>query len=297
MTVSEALTEGKRRLQSPSPSSNIDTPSLDAALLLAEVLHIRREEIALLGENPVTEEDRALFIRLLERRRSGECIAYILGRREFGGLVFTVNTSVLVPRPDTETLLEAALCDINSTAEPERHLSVLDLCTGCGALAIALKSEKPSLAVTASDISPEALETAELNAMRLLGCQPPGHEGEIIRFINSDIFENISESFNIIVSNPPYIPTGELASLAPEVKQEPRLALDGGADGLDYIRKIISQAPGHLLPDGVLLLEADGGQMPAIRRLLEGRGFCEIKNQKDLGGKERVISAKFGGIE
>jgi release factor glutamine methyltransferase len=286
MTVREVLAEGARRLGDPSPSALIDSPALDASLLLAEVLAARREDLIVRGEEPVAEQDREKFAGFLSRRKNGECVAYILGRREFRGLEFAVNSNVLVPRPDTETLVEAALEYIDSAPEEEKKtLSLLDLCAGSGALAVSLKNERPFLSVTASDISGEALETAAANAARLLPANAAVH------FIQSDLFGKIAGKFSVIVSNPPYVPAGEILALAPEVRREPRLALDGGGDGLDVIRKIISRAPERLLPKGLLLLEADPGQMPAIRMLLKRSNFSRINIHKDLAGRDRVVSA------
>ena len=300
MTIQETLAEGTRLLKSPCSEAFIDTPELDAALLLEETLHANRTELIVRGSEQMSEANRKNFFRLLSKRRNGECIAYILGRREFRGLEFAVNPHVLVPRPDTETLVEAALEYIEGLSQHERAASVLprtllDLCTGSGAVAISLKNERPFLNVTAADISPEALETASLNAARLLDTQllnggAPA-ERTAINFIQSDIFENISGRFDIIVSNPPYVPSGEIDTLAPEIRREPRLALDGGKDGLELIKKIISRAPEHLSPGGFLLLEADSEQMPAIRALLETNGFACVSIHRDLAGRERVISA------
>jgi len=313
MTIQETLAEGKRLLQSPSPSSFIDTPALDAALLIAAILRTGRAELIIRGNDPMSDKNREEFLSLIERRRKGECVAYLLGRREFRGLEFTVNPQVLVPRPDTETLVEAVLEYIDTNlshrgteAQKEeegegRKITLLDLCTGSGAIAISLKNERPFLCVTASDISHEALETARLNAAHLIGGHLLGEqvlderfsdgEPDTVCFIHSDLFENIPGCFDIIVSNPPYIPTGELSALAPEVRREPQLALDGGEDGLVLIRKIISQAQEHLSPGGVILLEADSGQMPDIKNLLATNGFSNTRIHKDLAGRDRVISA------
>ena len=303
MTIQEILMEGKRLLQSPCDSAFIDTPALDAALLLAEVLGTNHEGLITNGNETVSGRDRGEYLNLLERRRSGECVAYILGRREFRGLVFNVNPKVLVPRPDTETLFEAALeyiadfcreglCngkvdDNGGLGLSGLGLSVLDLCTGSGVLAVSLKNEMPFLPVTASDISVDSLETAALNAARLLAGEAP------VNFIHSDLFKNITGRFNMIISNPPYVPSGELESLAPEVRREPHLALDGGGDGLDLIRKIIAGAPGKLLPGGALLIEAGPGQMPQIKALMANNGFTGVALHRDLGGRDRVISAKL----
>ena len=286
MTIQEALTEGKRLLALPCTSAFIDTPELDASLLLSETLHLSREELILHGDEPLSETLMRGYLALLERRRSGECVAYILGRKEFRGLEFTVNPNVLVPRPDTETLLEAALEYIDVMAgQEECKVSVLDLCTGSGALAISLKNERPKLDITASDISVEALETAKLNAVNLLGNR------HSINFLESDLFGKITGKFNVIVSNPPYIPSGELKTLAPEVHREPVLALDGGWDGLNLIRQIVVWAGDYLYSNGVLLLEASPAQMPEIRVLLEKQNFSGIKVRRDLGGRDRVICA------
>jgi len=295
-------------LQSPSLLSSVDTAALDAALLLGEVLRKTRAELIVCENDPVSKADRDLFLGLVARRRNGECVAYILGRREFRGLEFAVNAHVLVPRPDTETLVEAVLeytfreYSSQSRSETQREgggldspysvqglceKKLLDLCTGSGAVAIALKNECSFLSVTASDISPDALETARLNAERLLG------DRAAVRFIQSDLFEHIHGSFDIIVSNPPYIPSGELSALPPEVRGEPQIALDGGGDGLELIRNIAAQAGKRLLPGGALFLEADPGQMQAIGTLLESHGFGSVRVYKDLAGRERVFSAKY----
>ena len=286
MTIREALAEGRRVLALPCTSAFIDTPELDASLLLCETLHKNREGLILCGDEPVAGPLLREYLALLERRRSGECVAYILGRKEFRGLQFLVNEFVLVPRPDTEALLEAALENIDAiTADRESTVSVLDLCTGSGALAISLKNERPQLDVTASDISVKALKVAKQNAANLLD------NGYGAKFIKSDLFENIAGKFDIIVSNPPYVPSGEMAALAPEVRREPALALDGGRDGLDLIRQIISQAGDYLHPNGALLLEAAPGQMPEIKALLAKHNFSGIRICKDLAGRDRVILA------
>lgn len=285
MTIQEILTEARHLLNSPCPKACIDTPALDAALLLSEVLHKTRAELIVHGNTPIMEQDSKKYSELLERRRSGECVAYILGRKEFRELEFTVNQNVLVPRPDTETLVEAAHEYIEEKSRS--NLTLLDLCTGSGAVAVSLKNEHPFLCVSASDISVPALETARLNAMRLLNTSR-----DTIKFFQSDLFENIAGIFDLIVSNPPYVPSGDMTALAPELQREPEIALNGGNDGLELIGKIISRAPEYLGPEGILLLEAGPGQMPAIKILLKKNHFQKIRLHKDLAGRERVISAQ-----
>jgi release factor glutamine methyltransferase len=288
LSIREILAEGISRLK----SANLESPSLDASLLLAEALGVTRERLAAAGPEPAPEEARLRFGLFIGRRLSGECVAYILGRKEFRGLDFTVGPAVLVPRPDTETLVEAALDRLARLSPQAPGLRILDLCTGSGAVAISLKRERPDLEVWAADISAEALAVARSNAARLLpaeGQEPP------IRFARGNLFDALEAppAFSLITANPPYVPSAEIEGLAPEVKKEPRLALDGGADGLDIIRNIAAEAPRRLCPGGCLLLEADPRQMPAVAALLEARGFRDIQTRRDLSGRQRVI----GGLK
>ncbi|MCL2269891.1 MAG: peptide chain release factor N(5)-glutamine methyltransferase [Treponema sp.] len=282
MTVREAIAEGSAALA----AAGIETPGLDASLLLAEVLGISRSSLITAAPQPLAGESSAAYNGLIKRRLAGECAAYILGRKEFYGLDFQVNPSVLVPRPDTETLVEAAVGELANYSPPAR---LIDLCTGCGAVAIALKHAVPETEVWATDISAEALDTAKANAGRLL---PPGS----IRFFNGDLFDALNNEpspASIITGNPPYIPSAEIAALSPEVRTEPVIALDGGGDGLEIIRRIIARAPDFLCSGGALLLEADPRQMERIAVLLRQAGFTGIQTRKDLSGKPRVITGKF----
>jgi release factor glutamine methyltransferase len=289
MTVAEALAEGTTLLR----ASGVETARLDASLLLAEILQTGRTGLILVDQTPVSEESLRLFRASLERRSQGVCTAYILGRREFRGLDFTVTPDVLVPRPDTETLVEAALNRIDRLPSPA---AVLDLCTGSGAVAIALKHERPFLTVYGSDISAAALRVARLNAARLLGA----HDSALspIIFIESDLFEGfrkrpeLPQTFDLIVANPPYIPTGMIETLSREVQGEPRISLDGGENGLVLIERLITEAPDHISPGGALLIEADPRQMAHITGILSNRGYDTITREQDLSGKDRVI----GGI-
>jgi release factor glutamine methyltransferase len=279
-------------------SENIDTPALDAALLLVDIAGLTREKLYI-ADGTVTEEQYRRYLEALEQRRGGECVAHILGRKEFWGLDFKLTPAVLVPRPDTEILVEAALEKIhaNPPVIPENHLALLDLCTGSGAVAIALKHECPDLEIWATDLSEEALTVARGNAEKLLpGPQEPAGG---IRFLQGDLFSALKNTcptgaesrgrFSIITANPPYIPSGKIPTLAIEVRREPRLALDGGEDGLDIIRHIIAEAPLYLEETGVLLLEADPSQMDRINTLLEERGFQNTEIYRDLAGQDRVI--------
>jgi release factor glutamine methyltransferase len=190
----------------------------------------------------------------------------------------------LVPRPDTETLVETALLFTGAKK------SVLDLCTGSGAVAVSLKNEAHDAEVFAADISASALEMAKLNSARLL------HGDKTIAFFQGDLYGALPDShpfFSLIVCNPPYIPSGVIETLPAEVRKEPRIALDGGQSGLEIIRRVIDGAPGFLLRGGTLLLEADPRQMNEITILLKKRGFHTIKTYNDLSGQERVTGGTY----
>jgi len=288
MLIREALAQGSADLK----FAGIKTPNLDASLLLAHVLKINREKLVAAGNEKIPQNACAQFCDLIERRCYGECVAYITGKKEFWGLEFTVSPFVLVPRPETETLVEAVL-ELMSHTDKEK-ISVLDLCTGSGAVAVSLKKEKPELEVYASDISKEALEVAMQNAKKHSG-NDSIHFFQV-QFFHGDLYDALPSSagpFNFIVSNPPYVTAGEIETLSPEVQNEPRLALDGGESGLEIIKRIIEKAPEHLVNGGCLAMEADPRQMEEIKLILEKRGFRDIKLYKDLSQKSRVISGRY----
>lgn len=268
------------RLLGYNPPMGFSVSRRDAELLKAHVLGIRREELLLRPEYPLNAEQETAFQDALRRRSGGECVAVITGRKDFRRLSLRVTADVLVPRPDTETLVEAAVEYASGRPGP---LSVLDLCTGSGAAGLALLDEIPGIFLTASDISKEALAVARQNYELLF----PGAGSA--RFVLSDLFDALDGRFDLIVSNPPYVPSGEIAGLAPEVRREPRLALDGGPDGLGVIRPIIAGAGARLIPGGALLLEAAPPLMDGIHALLAGAGFTSICRRNDLSGSGRVI--------
>jgi release factor glutamine methyltransferase len=297
MNIREALAEGSADLK----AGGIESPSLDASLLLAHILNTTRTALLAKGTDAIADDALASFRALIQRRLNGECAAYILGKKEFRGLEFFVNKSVLVPRPETETLVETAVNTLNKQRADSKR--VLDLCTGSGAIAVSIKSEMPKAQVWATDLSDQALETAKTNAARLL-------PDSAIRFFQGDLFEALpfntlsedappdntpsAEKFSVIVSNPPYIPSGEIKTLAAEVRNEPLIALDGGRTGLEIIERIIKDAPSYLVKGGALLLETAGAkQTEKIAVLLEKRGFININIYKDLSGQERVIEGVY----
>jgi release factor glutamine methyltransferase len=287
MLIREALAQGSADLK----FAEIKTPGLDASLLLAHILNTSRTKLIARGTDRLSEKECASFCGLLERRANGECAAYIIGKKEFRGLDFEVNPSVLVPRPETETLVEAAINIIQKKAHNNSAVKILDLCTGSGAIAVSLKHEMPACEITAADISPDALRTAAHNAEKLLG------DRNLINFSQGDLYDALPSPpptlFSIIVSNPPYIPSDEIQTLSAEVQNEPHLALDGGVSGLEIIKRIIDKAPGYLRQNGYLLLEADPRQMEQITILLDKKGFKDIQLYKDLGGSDRVIGGRF----
>jgi release factor glutamine methyltransferase len=278
MTVRETMNEAHSFLR----DNGIESYAVDAALLLAKVLNTDKTRLLLDAENPVGQNDYKTYQKLLERRAKHECTAYITNSKEFRFLDFYVDKNVLVPRPDTETLVEAALRRIDELKKTKQQIRVLDIGTGSGAVALSLKHERPFITAYASDISEAALTVSKKNAARF-GLQ------ENVHFIRSDVFENICGYYDIIVSNAPYIPGGLIETLPGEVRNEPALALDGGTDGLDIIRRIVSGASARLLPEGRIYLEAGPEQMAEIRRLLASAGFTDIEITRDLSGADRVI--------
>jgi release factor glutamine methyltransferase len=268
------------------------TPRLDAELLLAHVRGTTRSVLLARGSAMVPEDEYARYHAALVRRAAGESVAVITGHKAFRYLDFLVTKDTLVPRPETETLVEAALeqiagiagGDVAAGSNADRTVSILDVCAGSGAVGLSLKHEFPAVAVTLSDISSPALEVARKNSEAL-------HLPAAI--ILSDLFSGIDRgaTFDIIVSNPPYIPSAEIAALPPDVRSEPRLALDGGNDGLVLIRRLVHDAKVCLNSGGYLMMETGIRQIPAVQRLLFDQGYHDITTRKDLSGRARVITA------
>lgn len=259
----------------------IENPRLDAELIVAHALRIDRMRVILDAARPLEGAELATLRDLVKRRRSYEPIAYLRGEREFYGLRFRVDKRVLVPRPDTETLVDAALARSTHVSMSMRQL---DLCTGSGCVAIAMARQRPTSAVFASDLSEDALVVARENALRLGAYN--------VAFVRSDLFDAFAgKRFDVITANPPYIPTGDLAALQPDVRDhEPRLALDGGEDGLSLVRKIIAAAPEHLDAGGILAIEVGAGEAPATVALFEERGLRDVRVHRDIARIERVVS-------
>ncbi|MBT2295213.1 peptide chain release factor N(5)-glutamine methyltransferase [Pseudomonas fluorescens] len=252
------------------------TPRLDAELLLAAALGKSRSFLHTWPERIVPSEAALLFSEYLRRRRSGEPVAYILGQQGFWNLDLEVAPHTLIPRPDTELLVETALALL--PAAPAR---VLDLGTGSGAIALALASERPAWTVTAVDRVLEAVALAERNRQRL--------DLRNVTVLSSHWFSALDgERFELIISNPPYIAATDPHLAAGDVRFEPASALVAGHDGLDDLRTIIAQAPDHLEAGGWLMLEHGYDQAEAVRDLLQTQGLTEVHSRKDLGGHERI---------
>lgn len=259
----------------------IENPRLDAELLVAHALEIDRMRVILDANRPLEGAELALLRDLVKRRRAFEPIAYLRGYREFYGLKFKVDKRVLVPRPDTETLVDAALARSTHVSMSMRQL---DLCTGSGCVAVAMARQRPTAMVFASDVSADALAVARENALRLGAYN--------VAFVQGDLFAPFAgRRFDVITANPPYIATSELATLMPDVRDhEPRLALDGGPDGLDLVRRIAGEAPEHLAPGGLLAMEIGAGEAAATVALFEARGFGDVRVHRDIARIERVVS-------
>jgi release factor glutamine methyltransferase len=271
----------------------IESPRLSAEILLAHQLMITRVDLYLNFDKPLERTEIAGYRALIKRRLNREPIQYITGRQEFWSMDFLVGPQALIPRPESELLVEEALRLAKERRASEHlGLKILDLGTGCGALAISIASELEEASVWASDISQDALEVARLNAKR------HGVEGQI-EFVWGDLwepFKALSLTFDMIISNPPYIASDEIRSLMPEVRDhEPMLALDGGVKGINYIEKIILAGAGYLNSEGWLLVEMDPEQTPAALGLIGETGcYSEAGRVKDYSHRYRVVWARRG---
>jgi len=259
----------------------IESPRLDAELIVAHTLKIDRMRVILDADRPLEGVELTQLRELVKRRRAYEPIAYLRGEREFYGLKFRVDKRVLVPRPDTETLVDAALARSTHVSMSMRQL---DLCTGSGCVAVAMARQRPTAQVFGSDVSPDALAVARDNALRLGAYNTA--------FFESDLFAAFAgKRFDVITANPPYIASAEIPTLMPDVRDhEPRLALDGGADGLVLVRPIVAEAPSHLEPGGLLAVEIGAGEAPATVALFEAAGFLDVRVHRDIARIERVVS-------
>lgn len=266
MTIKEAFNLAKQ---------NMD--SIEARVLIKYILN--KNEINIIANENIelSNENKKQLLESIEKIKKGYPLQYITHYQEFMGIKFEVNENVLIPQPDTEVLVEKTIKIVQKCypKKDNRNIKILDLCTGSGAIAISLKKYLPSVQVFASDISKKALEIAKTNAKK---------NDVQIKLIESNMFENINEKFDIVVSNPPYIKTDEITKLSNQVQNEPRLALDGGKDGLDFYRIIQKNIKNYLYENGILLMEIGYDQGQAVASM-----FKNSKLVKDYAGKDRVI--------
>lgn len=257
--------------------NNIEEPIIKARILLSDLLKMRKEDLIINENKELNAEIVEKYLFNIDKLCNNYPLQYITKKQEFMGAAFEVNDSVLIPRQDTEILVEESLKYV--------HNNILELCTGSGIIAISIAKRNSTAKVTATDISEKALEVAKRNALK--------HQADI-EFIQSDLFENIQEKYDLIVSNPPYIETDTINNLDEQVKKEPIIALDGGIDGLDFYRKISKEAYKYLNKDGYLCLEIGYNQKKKVMELLQDR-YKNVTCIKDLSGNDRVITCQWEG--
>ncbi|MDP2270796.1 MAG: peptide chain release factor N(5)-glutamine methyltransferase [Archangium sp.] len=258
---------------------DIDDPRLTSEILLGHVLSLPRVKLYMDLDRPLSKEELATYRALIQRRLAFEPTQYLVGFKEFYGRRFAVDQRVLIPRSETELLVEAVLQDVKKDA-PSR---VLDVCTGSGCIAVTIAAERPQASVWATDLMPGAIAVAKSNA------ETHQVDGRVT-FFQGDLLAAVPAGtrFDVIVSNPPYVKTGELATLQKEVRQEPREALDGGPEGVTLIARLVTDALPLLKPGGLLAMEIGEDEGTAVRELLTRAGYHDVKIEKDLARHERL---------
>ncbi|HKM28554.1 MAG TPA: peptide chain release factor N(5)-glutamine methyltransferase [Anaerovoracaceae bacterium] len=299
LPVKEILNIGQRQLA----EAGVADAAIDTKLLYCYMMNMTESQFILAWQNALPDSLCEEFFKLLEIRTSGVPVQYIIGYQEFMGLKFEVNEKVLIPRQDTETMVEDAISIVNENKlrgedfpiKPKKSWDVLDLCCGSGAIGISLAKFCPNARVTGSDVSNDALQVARENAKSL------GMSSKV-SFVSGDLLQPFKgkfskKKFDMIISNPPYIESLVIPTLQREVKDhEPMMALDGGEDGLDFYKKIISDVAENLKKEGVLVLEIGYNQMEQVKALLENTfKFENITGLKDLAGRDRIVIATLAG--
>ena len=278
MKIKEVLLKGNDLLK----KYDIDEYRLKTKLLLSNILSTPKEYLIIHDEEEVSDNNEKSFFDAIEKIKKGIPIQYIINKQEFMGIEFYVNENVLIPQPDTEILVQVCLDNIKDNNK------VLDLCTGSGAIGISLSClcKSKNIKVVLTDISEKAIDVARIN------CEKNNQEIDIVK---SDLFENIKDKYDIIVSNPPYIETTVIKTLSQEVQNEPHIALDGGEDGLNFYRSISKNAKEFLVDNGLLALEIGYNQKEKVMSILKQDGYRDIKCIKDYNNLDRVITCKMGG--
>lgn len=280
MTYRECYEKGSRILN----EAGIEESTLDARLLLEAVCGTDRNDLLVHGEQPVEPEAEEKYFGWIGKRAGRIPLQQLTGEQDFMGLTFTVNENVLIPRQDTEILVEEVLKELHD------GMRILDMCTGSGCILLSLLHYSNDCEGLGVDLSAEALEVAGRNVLKVLTPEKAEHA----HFLQSDLFEKVEGKFEIIVSNPPYIASAEVDRLMPEVRDhEPRMALDGTEDGLYFYRRIIEEAGKHLVSSGMLFFEIGYDQGQAVSELMRTEGYCEVQVVQDYAGLDRVVLGTY----
>lgn len=284
MTYRECYEQGCRTLQ----AAGIEETALDARLLLEAVCGTDRNDLLVHGEQPVAPEAEEKYLNWIRQRAEHIPLQQLTGEQGFMGLTFSVNEHVLIPRQDTEILVEEVLKELHD------GMRVLDMCTGSGCILLSLLHYSNDCEGLGVDLSAEALEVAGRNVLKVLTPEKAEHA----HFLQSDLFEKVEGKFEIIVSNPPYIASAEVEKLMPEVRDhEPRMALDGTEDGLYFYRRIIEEAGKHLVSSGMLFFEIGYDQGQAVSELMRTEGYCEVQVVQDYAGLDRVVFGTYVTVQ
>ena len=280
MLIKDLFNYGKNVLN----ENNIDDSSIIANILIQYILNMDKTEIIINEKKEVEEQDRVRYYLSLIKIIEGMPVQYIINKQEFYGIDFYVNENVLIPQPDTEILVEEVL---ELAKNMQDNIKILDICTGSGCIGITLLNKIKNAEVDMSDISKEALEVAKINLEN-------NHKNkEKVKLIESNMFENIKDKYDIIVSNPPYIETKEIKKLDKQVQKEPLIALDGGEDGLNFYKILISESNKYLNKNGYLCMEIGFDQKEIVVKLLEeSKQYKNIYYKKDLSGNDRIVIAQ-----
>ena len=280
MTYRECYEQGCRTLQ----AAGIEEAILDARLLLEAVCGTDRNDLLVHGEQPVAPQAEEKYLKWIRQRAEHIPLQQLTSEQDFMGLTFSVNEHVLIPRQDTEILVEEVLKELHD------GMRVLDMCTGSGCILLSLMHYSNDCEGLGVDLSAEALEVAERNVLKVLTPEKAEH----VQFLQSDLFEKLEDKFEIIVSNPPYIASAEVEKLMPEVRDhEPRMALDGTEDGLYFYRRIIEEAGKHLVSSGMLFFEIGYDQGQAVSELMRTQGYREVQVVQDYAGLDRVVFGTY----
>ena len=280
MTYRECYEQGCRTLQ----AAGIEEATLDARLLLEAVCGTDRNDLLVHGEQPVMPQAEEKYLHWIRQRAEHNPLQQLTGEQDFMGLTFSVNEHVLIPRQDTEILVEEVLKELHD------RMRILDMCTGSGCILLSLLHYSNDCEGLGVDLSAEALEVAGRNVLKVLTPEKAEHA----HFLQSDLFEKVEGKFEIIVSNPPYIASAKVDKLMPEVRDhEPRMALDGTEDGLHFYRRIIKEAGKHLVNSGMLFFEIGYDQGQAVSELMRAGGYREVQVVQDYAGLDRVVLGTY----